>query len=76
MGEKTEFSSMRKFGLSDDENTSVIIKVKKAGYVPPGFTVRTRIDAFMFTADASGANLRAAQEDPEVESISLSKKLQ
>jgi hypothetical protein len=75
MTEKTEFSSKRMFELSDDEGTSVIVKVKKADYVPPGFNVRARIDAYMFTADTNGAAVRQAQADLEVESISFAQRL-
>ena len=53
----------------------VIAKVRTPNYVPPGFVVRTRIDATMFTADAPPDAVDAANDDPEVESISHARNL-
>jgi hypothetical protein len=44
-------------------------------YMPSGFTVRSRIDEYLFTADCTGADLRAAQGDLKVQSIAPSKRL-
>ena len=54
---------------------SCIVKVRKPNYVPDGFEVRTRIDDTLFTADCTGAELRAAANDPNVESIAPSKRI-
>jgi hypothetical protein len=59
----------------DAETVAVIVKVAKPGYVPPGFRVRARVDAHMFTAECSGASLRSVETDPNVESVSLARKL-
>ncbi|WP_448624377.1 hypothetical protein [Geodermatophilus sp. URMC 64] len=47
----------------------VIVKVRKPGYVPEGFALRTRVDDLMFTADAGEADLASAAADPDVESV-------
>ena len=51
------------------EPTRVIVKVCRPGYVPEGFTVRTRVDDVLFTAEAPAAVVLAARDDPEVEAI-------
>ena len=53
----------------------VIVKARTPGYVPPGFTVRTRIDDVMFTADAPAAAVAAATDDPHVESVERARPL-
>jgi hypothetical protein len=58
------------------ETVSVIVKVAKPGYVPPGFRVRARVDERMFTADCEGAALERIETDPDVVSVALSRKLQ
>jgi hypothetical protein len=72
---KTELSPAKPFAAGDEETVPVIVKVKVPNYVPAGFKVRARIDEQLFTADCRGADLRTAQEDPKVESLSLSKQL-
>lgn len=54
---------------------TVILKVSQAGYVPPGFTVRSRIDDILFTAVGDAGAIEAARHDASVESISLATKL-
>jgi hypothetical protein len=49
--------------------TRVIVKVRKPGYVPDGFTLRTRVDDLLFTAEAREADVTAAAADPDVESV-------
>ncbi len=51
-------------------DAAVILKVSKPGYVPPGFTVRSRIDEILFTAIGNAAAIEAARHDAAVESIS------
>ncbi|MGH9223309.1 MAG: hypothetical protein ACRD2W_05895 [Acidimicrobiales bacterium] len=53
----------------------VIVKARTPGYVPPGFTVRTRIDDIMFTADASADAVASAGSDPDVESVARAERL-
>jgi len=43
--------------------------VRKPGYVPDGFTLRTRVDDLLFTAEAREADVTAATADPDVESV-------
>ncbi|ONI84830.1 hypothetical protein ALI22I_30560 [Saccharothrix sp. ALI-22-I] len=53
----------------------VIVKVRKPGYVPPGFTVRKRIDDTLFTAEAAESALAAAADDPDVHFVEGSRRL-
>ena len=53
----------------------VIVKVNETGYVPDGFHIRSRIDDLFFTAEASPSAVRAASDDPAVESISEARRL-
>ncbi len=59
----------------DAETVTVIVKVARPGYVPPGFRVRARVDEQMFTADCDGAALKRVESDANVVSVSLSRKL-
>ncbi len=47
-----------------------IILVRTPGYVPPGVTVRSRIDETMFTGELDSAGLDAVISDAEVISVS------
>lgn len=60
---------------SGGEPEQVIVKVRRAGYVPAGFAVRSRVDELLFTADASEADLLAASVDPDVESVERARRL-
>lgn len=60
---------------AQSEPESVIVKVTEPGYVPSGFTVRTRIDEILFTADAKPADVAAAKEDPNVEAVDRARRL-
>jgi len=60
-------------GLIGD--VEAIIKVKEDGYVPPGVTVRSRIDATMLTGEASAGILGQLDDDPKVASVSISRRL-
>jgi hypothetical protein len=72
---KMEFGAAKAAAPAAGEIVSAIVKVKVPNYVPDGFTVRSRVDETMFTADCSGSALRSAQEDPNVESVALSKRM-
>lgn len=63
-------------GLEGGQPVAVIVKVKEPGYVPEGFRVRSRIDACLFTADATPQGLEAAEHDPRVESIAAAERLE
>lgn len=52
-----------------------IFKVTKANYVPAGVRVRSRINATMFTGEVQGSYLDQIEDDSNVVSVSLSKKL-
>jgi len=52
-----------------DDPARVIVKVRRPGYVPDGFRVRTRIDDILFTAEALESDVAAAQADPDVVSV-------
>ena len=58
-----------------DGIVEAIFKVSKADYVPEGVNVRSRIDAIMFTGDLPAAFLEHVEDDKNVVSVSLSKKL-
>lgn len=53
----------------------VIVKVRKAGYVPPAVTLRARIDEYLFTADVPADELRQLERNPQVVSVAANKKL-
>ncbi|RVU17791.1 hypothetical protein [Methylobacterium oryzihabitans] len=53
----------------------VIVRVSEPGYVPPGVTVRSRVDALLMTAEAPASHLTALDADPKVESVKLSRPL-
>jgi hypothetical protein len=58
------------------ETVDVIVKVAQPGYVPPGFRVRARVDACLFTAQCEGAALARVESDSNVVSVSLARRLQ
>lgn len=58
-----------------DETLPVIVKVNEPRYVPNGFEVRTWIDDLLYTAEASRADVDAADADPNVHSIDRSRRL-
>jgi hypothetical protein len=53
----------------------VIVKVRKAGYVPPEATLRARIDEHMFTADVQADELPRLERNPHVVSVAANKRL-
>lgn len=53
----------------------VIVKVRRPGYVPKGFHVRTRVDELLYTADTTEVDLQAATRDPQVESVERARPL-
>ena len=59
----------------EDEAVEVIIKVRKPHYVPADVTVRAQIDPYMFTGAISAGVLTKLDQDPEVISVAVGKKL-
>ncbi|HBY58492.1 MAG TPA: hypothetical protein DEH78_01635 [Solibacterales bacterium] len=55
---------------------TAIVKVKKAGYVPNGVTVRARIDDEMFTASLPASLVAQVRADPLVASLDESERLE
>jgi len=53
----------------------VIVKVRKAGYVPKGVTVRARVDDFIFTADTTADILDKLRGNRLVVSVAQNQKL-
>jgi hypothetical protein len=53
----------------------VIVKVRRSGYVPHGFTVRAKIDDTLYTAEAAEPDVAAARDDPQVESVERARRL-
>ena len=51
---------------------SIIVKVKKAHYVPSPVTLRAKIDPYLFTADANSEAIDNLEKDDSVESVSVS----
>lgn len=58
-----------------DELVEAIFKVNKTDYVPAGVRVRSRINATMFTGELQNAVLEQMEDDTNVVSVSLSKRL-
>lgn len=61
--------------LESSDPIEAIVKVTVPGYVPPALRLRTRIDAMMMTGEAQAADLAELEADPNVESVSISRKL-
>jgi len=60
---------------SDSDLARVIVKVRRPGYVPDGFRVRSRVDDVLFTAEAPRSTLRGAEDDPDIESLEYPRRL-
>lgn len=59
----------------EDETVEVIVKVRSKGYTPPNVTVRAQIAPDLFTCSVPAKLLPALDEDPNVVSIAISKRL-
>ena len=62
-------------GWRPDELVEAVFKVDKADYVPEGVRVRSRINATIFTGELQSSVLEQIEDDANVVSISLSRKL-
>jgi hypothetical protein len=73
---KLESSSISQArGPESDEAVEVIVKVRTENYTPPNVEVRAQIDACLFTCSIPAKTLQTLEDDPNVVSIALSKKL-
>lgn len=72
---KVESSSVIPLATNASETFQAIIKVKDADYVPKGVKVRASISPHILTGDLKQDDLPALEMDPQVESISISKRL-
>ena len=59
----------------EDEAVEVIIKVRKENYAPPGIDIRAQIDPCLFTCRIPAKSLQVLEDDPNVVSVALGKKL-
>ncbi len=55
-----------------DKAVEVIVRVRKADYVPDGITVRAQISPQIFTSVIPSETLEELEEDPQVQSVSVS----
>lgn len=72
---KVESSSVIPLATNALETVQAIIKVKSADYVPKCVKVRASIGPHIFTGDLKLGDLPTLERDPQVESISISKRL-
>ena len=59
----------------ENERMEVIVKVREPDYVPPGVIVRAQIAPVLFTSEVPAKMLAKLERDPQVVSVSISKKL-
>ena len=72
---KLESSTVRSLALDPQAQVEAIVKVRRADYVPKNVRVRSQIDSHLFTCEIPTAQLQALQDDPNVESVAINKKL-
>lgn len=73
---KLEYSAKTSAGrYCPDDIVEAIFKVSKADYVPEQVKVRSRIDGTMFTGEVTFGSLEELEQDPNVVSVSVSKRL-
>jgi hypothetical protein len=65
-----------KKALNPEEEISVIIIVKQANYHPECVQLRAQISELIFTANCKNKDIEVLENDPLVEQVSGSKKLQ
>jgi hypothetical protein len=73
--DKLEFASAESDLPAAEDQVEAIVKVTSPGYVPKGVKLRARVDEQLFTASFPGKLLPALNDDPNVEAVSLSKRL-
>lgn len=72
---KVEASSVIPLTHKASDVVQAIIKVKKANYVPICVRIRASISPCIFTGEFKYDDLVSLEQDPEVESVSVSKNL-
>jgi len=72
---KVEASSVIPLVHKASDVVQAIIKVKKTDYVPLCVRPRASISPYIFTGEFKYDDLESLEQDPEVESVSISKKL-
>jgi hypothetical protein len=72
---KVEASSVIPLANQDSNVVQAIIKVKETGYVPSCVTLRASISPEIFTGEFNSDDLKSLEQDPKVESVSVSRKL-
>jgi hypothetical protein len=61
--------------VPEDTVLSAILKVRKPGYRPAQVKVRANIGPHMFTGEFLARELAALEQDPQVETVSLNRRL-
>lgn len=72
---KLELNQYPLNNIKPDQIVEAIIKVKENNYIPEDITVRSRISEFLFTAQFQGKFLEDLENNPLIDTISISKKL-
>lgn len=72
---KVEASSVFPLAHKTSDLVQAIIKVKEANYVPPCVHLRASIGSGIFTGEFKYEDLESLEQDPKVESVSISKNL-
>lgn len=78
MSEAWEFDKRsvgRETSSPSGDRRRVIVKVREPGYVPPGFTVRSRVDDKLYTAEATEDALLKARHDRRIISVEGTRRL-
>lgn len=72
---KVEASSVLPLAHETSDLVQAIIKVKEANYVPQCVRLRASIGSGIFTGEFKYDHLESLEQDPRVESVSISKDL-
>lgn len=72
---KVEATSVLPLALHASDVVQAIIKVKNADYVPKYVRLCASMGPYIFTCEFDHGVLESLEQDPKVESVSISKKL-
>ena len=72
---KVEATSAIPLAQHASDVVQAIIKVKNADYVPEYVRLRASVSPHIFTGEFKHGDLKSLEQDPKVESVSISKKL-
>jgi hypothetical protein len=61
--------------MRDDERLLVLVKLRKDGRRPVGISARAEIGPQIFSAEIAAGELKRLETDPDVESVSISRRL-